>query len=370
MIVAKMPHVRDRDEEALLAIENALDKDRMRPVFAAKMKQRFGKNVQVGDLYLEVIQRHTYRCVLRYHISAFDPERGAEVQWRVIGKVLNTNLGVLLFDNMRQLWSSGFSRTAADGISIPEPIEFMPSFSMLLQEEVPGLSLKMLLKQSAQKEHFRQLARALVKLHKCPIVPSRLFTVKEHLLRCHPGHEVLASACPELAPSINYLVEQAFDIEAAFGDIELAPVHADFHLGQVHLENGHAWLIDFDVLSYGDPATDLGNLLVFMKSKARTNPEIAELIQVFLEEYFSLMDRSIAARIPLYEGLSYLRRACKSFRLQAEGWREQTQFLIEQGIAAVETITESCRAAGLRAALIDEAVAELINGGVRDEARR
>jgi aminoglycoside phosphotransferase (APT) family kinase protein len=270
---------------------------------------------------------------------------------------------------MRQLWLNGFSRTAADGISIPEPIEFVPSLSMLLQEEVPGLSAKMLLKRSAQKEQFRQVARALAKLHKCPIVPSRLFKVKEHLLRCHPSHELLALACPELAPSIDALVKQAYDIEAAFGKIALAPVHADFHLGQVHLENGHAWLIDFDVLSYGDPATDLGNLLVFMKSKARTNPEIGEMIEVFLEEYFSLMDQRIAARVPLYEGLSYLRRACKSFRLQAAGWREQTHHLIEQGLAAVATMTESYRPLALRRSCIDAAVAELINGGVQDEAR-
>lgn len=370
MIAAKLPYVRERDEEALLAIENALDKDRMRPIFAAKMKQRFGKSVQISNLCLDVIQRHTYRCVLRYHIAAHDPDLGKNVQWRVIGKVIKAEIGGMLFDNMRQLWMNGFSRSAADGISIPEPLEFMPSLSMLLQEEVPGSSLKMLLKQSAQKEHFRQLARTLAKLHKCPIVPNRVFKVNEHLLRCHPSHEFLARACPELAPAINYLVQQAYDIEASFGDIELVPVHADFHLGQVHLENGRAWLIDFDVLSYGDPATDLGNLLVFLKSKARVNPEVGVLIEIFLEEYFSLMDRRIAARIPLYEGLSYLRRACKSFRLQAEGWREHTQFLIEQGIAAVETITESCRTAGHRDAFMDEAVAALINGGVCEEAPR
>jgi tRNA A-37 threonylcarbamoyl transferase component Bud32 len=368
MNVATRPYARER-EDTLHAIENALDKNLMQAVFAAKMQQRFGKSMQVNGLHLEVIQRHTYRCVLRYHIDAFDPERAQEVQWRVIGKVLKPDLGEMLFDNMRQLWMNGFSRAAADGISIPEPIEFIPSISMLLQEEVPGLSIKMLLKQSAQKEYFRQLARALAKLHKCPIVPSRIFKVKEHLLRCHPSHEFLALACPELAPSINRLVGQAYDIEAAFGNIELAPVHADFHLGQVHLENGHAWLIDFDVLSYGDPATDLGNLLVFMKSKARTNPEIGGLIEVFLEEYFSLMDRRIAVRIPLYEGLSYLRRACKCFRLQEEGWREQTQYLIEQGLAAIETMAESY-GVYRRRSLIDEVVAELINGGARNEARR
>ncbi len=368
MAVATMPYVREGDD-AVLAIENALDKDRMEAVFAAKLKQRFGNNLQINGLRLEVIQRHTYRCVLRYHIDAFDPDRARELQWRVIGKVLKVELGEMLFDSMRQLWRNGFSRSAADGICIPEPLEFMPSLSMLLQEEVPGVSVKMLLKQSAQKEHFRQLARALAKLHKCPIVPNRSFRVREHLLRCHPAHEFLALSCPELSGPINDLVAQAYEIEAALGDIELAPVHADFHLGQVHVENGRAWLIDFDVLSYGDPATDLGNLLVFLKSKVRTNSEMAGMIEAFLEEYFSLMDRSIAARIPLYEGLSYLRRACKCFRLQADDWREKAAELVEQGVAALNLMRSQSRREHRRGLLIDDAVAELINGEVHDGVR-
>jgi hypothetical protein len=174
MSVATRPYARERDD-VVHAIANALDKDRMKPVFAAKMQQRFGKNLQASSLHLEVIQRHAYRCVLRYQINAFDPDRAKEVQWRVIGKVLKADLGEMLFDNMRQLWMNGFSRSAADGISMPEPLEFSPRLCMLLQEEVPGLSVKALLKQSVQKEHFRQLARTLAKLHKCPIVPSRIF---------------------------------------------------------------------------------------------------------------------------------------------------------------------------------------------------
>ncbi len=368
MTVATRPYARERDD-ALHAIENALDKDRMRAVFAAKMQQRFGKNFQVSNLDLEVIQRHTYRCVLRYQVDAFDPDRAKAVQWRVIGKVLKAELGEMLFDNMRQLWMNGFSRSAADGISMPEPLEFSPHLCMVLQEEVPGLSVKALLKQSAQKEHFRQLARTLAKLHKCPIVPSRIFKVREHLLRCHPSHEFLALACPELASPIDYIVRRACEIEAAFGDIELTPVHADFHLGQVHLENGRAWLIDFDVLSYGDPATDLGNLLVFLKSKAETNPEIDGLVQAFFDEYFSLMDRKIAARIPLYESLSHIRRACKALRLQEEGWREKTGQMVQQGVTAIEAMSSRFRLADRRRSWRVDMVAELTNNGVRNEAR-
>jgi aminoglycoside phosphotransferase (APT) family kinase protein len=307
--------------------------------------------------------------VVRYQIDAFDPDRTQEVQWRVIGKVLKAQLGEMLFDNMQQLWMNGFSRSAADGISMPEPLEFSPHICMLLQEEVPGLSVKALLKRSAQKEHFRQVARTLAKLHQCPIVPSRIFKVREHLMRCHPSHEFLVLACPELASSIDYIVKRAFEIEAALGHIKLAPVHADFHLGQVHLENSHTWLIDFDVLSYGDPATDLGNLLVFLKSKVETNPEMEDCVQAFFEEYFSLMDRKIAARIPLYESLSYLRRACKALRLQEEGWREKTGQMVQQGMAAIETMASRFRLADRWRAWRVDAVAELANNGVRNEAR-
>jgi tRNA A-37 threonylcarbamoyl transferase component Bud32 len=369
MTVATMPYARKRDD-ALHAIENALDKDRMRAVFAEKLERRFGRNLHINGFHLEVIQRHTYRCVLRYRIDAYDPVRAEEVQWRVIGKVLELELGEMLFDNMRQLWMHGFSRSAADRICIPEPIEFVPSISMLLQEEVPGMSVKMLLKKSAQQEHFRQLARTLAKLHKCPIVPSRIFKVREHLLRCHPAHELLALSCPELARPVNDLVAQAYEIEAALGAIELVPVHADFHLGQVHLENDQTWLIDFDVLSYGDPATDLGNLLVFLKSKARINAEIDGMIQAFLEEYFSLMDPGIAARIPLYEGLSYLRRACKCFRLQDDGWREKAGQLVAQGVAALDVMKSEGWWEDRRRFMIDGEMAELISADVHGGVRR
>ncbi len=323
------------------AIEIALDKKSMETVFTSRMRERFGENLQIKDLRIEVLRRHSNRCVLRYRINAIDPDRAGEVQWGVIGKVLRAELGEKVYNNMRQLWVNGFSREAEDHISMPEPIEFLSPLCMLLQEEVPGLAGRTLVRQSAQKEHLRQVARTLAKLHKCPILPDKLSKVRDHLLRCHPKHEFLSLACPELAPSIDYIVEQAYRIEANFGDIELTPLHGDFHLGQVHLENGCVWLIDFDALSYGDPAADLGNIMVFLKDKARKNPEINALIKAFLDEYFSRMNRNIAARIPLYEGLTHLRRACKSLRLQEAGWQQRAGRMVEHGKAAIEEMIKN-----------------------------
>jgi aminoglycoside phosphotransferase (APT) family kinase protein len=109
----------------------------------------------------------------------------------------------------------------------------------------------------------------------------------------------------------------------------------------VHLENGNAWLIDFDAMSYGDPASDLGNVLVFLRGKARKIPNINDLIAAFLDEYFSIMDSEIGRRVPLYEGLTHLRRACKCLRLQEEGWQRRIKRMVEQGVACIEMMAKA-----------------------------
>jgi hypothetical protein len=308
------------------------------------IRSRFGKNVQIERVGIEVIRRRNHRCVLRYHIHAVDTYGAIKVAWRLIGKVIRPEVGKKLHENMSKLWENGFARNAEDGISMPEPLEFLPEMGLLVQEEVPGQPLKAVMKQpSLQPEHFRQLARTLAKLHACPnfLGQSSRIRVREYLMRCHPKHDFLALACPNLAPEIEHIVAGAHSIESSFGEIGQTLLHGDFHLGQVHLQNRRAWLLDFDAMGYGDPASDLGNLLVFMEGKARRNAEVQRLVDAFLDEYFSRMDPRIAARIPLYEGLTHLRRACKCLRLQEKGWQAKVQRMLEQGVHAIQNMAKS-----------------------------
>ncbi len=324
----------------LSALPLALDADRMKAVFTPLLWRYFKRNLEINRIAIVVLRERSKRCVLRYKIHAVDSVHAREVTWSVIGKVFRPTVGEKVFVNMQQLWQNGFSRNAEDGISMPEPIDFQSSLCLLIQEEVPGSSLKVLMNPLPQKEHFRQMGRALAKLHRCAFVPDVPFTVRDHLMRCHPKHEFLAFASPELAPDIDYIVERAYRIEAAFGQFPLALLHGDFHLGQIHLADGRVWLIDFDALSYGDPAADLGNLLVFLKAKASRNPAFNGLIDAFLGEYFSIMDPGIAARIPLYEALTHVRRACKCLRLQKEEWLSKAQAMIKRGVSAINEIDQ------------------------------
>jgi hypothetical protein len=55
------------------------------------------------------------------------------------------------------------------------------------------------------------------------------------------------------------------------------------------------------------------------------------------------MDPDIAQRIPLYEALTHLRRACKSLRLQEQGWERRATRMIEQGVACIDRFAANRR---------------------------
>ena len=331
---------RVRPDERLKSLEIALDEERMKEVFAPKAKARFGDRFEIRSIDIAVYRRHVNRCVVRYRIAGSNGDHAGEAQWGVIGKVLDAGAGERVHENMRRLWTHGFSRDAADRVSMAEPLEYLPALSMMLQEEVGGASVRNLLKQTREERHFRLAARAVAKLHRCPVWAGTARTVQDHLQRCHPRYPFLALACPHLAGPIERIVEGALRIEERLSDVRFTPVHGDFHLGQVHVDGDRAWLVDLDAFGYADPASDLGNLIVFLKDKARRDAAVGALIAAFLDEYFSVMDRRIMDRIPLFEALTHLRRACKSLRLQDAEWQQRIERMIGAGIASIEEMEQ------------------------------
>jgi len=213
-------------------------------------------------------------------------------------------------------------------------------------EEAPGVPLSQLVKKMfAGPEHLRMLADAVAKLHRCPIIPGKPFTVADELLSCDPSPQTLAQAYPELAGAINYIVETTKIMHAGFGENIFTLIHGDFHPKHVCIDKGKAWIFDISSLKYADPARDLAEVFIFLKrtaKKKRMSNYIAGLLEAFLTEYFSTNDWEIAGRIPLYEGLLHLKRACKRFRLRDEAdWEEQLKLLIEQAAACLRALEKS-----------------------------
>jgi hypothetical protein len=327
--------------DKLYTLETALDREKMFDVFAQLADEHWGQKSDVYDLRIEIMRRRNQRCVIRYIAGLYGRREARRSQWRVVGKVYKANRGESVFELMKTLWQNGFSRYTYDGISMPEPIAFSSPLCLLFQEEVPGVPIKNLMKaEPAKTQPIRLLARTLAKLHQTPIVPGEAYAIGDHLMRCHPRYPFLCLAYPELEPKIEYIIRRAREFEARNGKIQLAPVHGDFHLGQVHIQGEKSWLIDYDAVCYADPAADIGNLMVFLKGKAKREPEMRAQVDAFQEEYYSIMGSDIAKRVPLYEALTHVRRACKCLRYQEKSWRHKVEKMIDQGIECIDLTVE------------------------------
>jgi hypothetical protein len=312
----------------------ALDPAHMVPVLAERAPAALGPRFAVDGLDVDIYRRHGNRCVIRYRARGTSAGNGA-VEWRVIGKVLPRGAGLGLDANMRSLWSHGFQRGAADGISIPEPIAFLPELSMHLQEDVGGVSIRNLVKRGLEERHFRIAARTLAKLHGCGLPPGPARGVDALMLRCHPRHPFLGLAFPELAATVDDIVARARALERRLPAPCVTPVHGDFHLGQVHVDGDRAWLVDLDALGFGDPASDLGNVLVFLEDKMRRDPALESMVAAFREEYTAWAPSDPWRRVPIYEALTHLRRACKQLRLQQPGWRDKVGAMVDRGVRKI-----------------------------------
>ena len=104
--------------------------------------------------------------------------------------------------------------------------------------------------------------------------------------------------------------------------VAISPLHRDFHLRQLFSGQGRVWLIDWDLCAKGDPALDVGNFLAYLKTHLRQH--WIPSTDAFLEGYFRDRPSPPLERVPLYEAFTYLRLACKRFRLKGDRWKEKT----------------------------------------------
>jgi Ser/Thr protein kinase RdoA (MazF antagonist) len=313
----------------------------MRTALRAVVQERFGTAVAVHGMAIEP----DGRSLIHYRVQTYEAGKPHQSPWRIVGKVYATPVaGQDSFTAMQRLWDSGFARQAPVQVRIPEPYAYLPDLRLLLMEEVPGRSLKTLLKKKlATPAHMQLFATAMAKMHRFPLRFGAPITVAEHLaIRCSALPEALASAFPELGNTIRHIVETAQDIQNCMGHEVFTLAHGDWHPGQVHIRNDALWILDLDPLHYGDPAYDVAMVFVSLKQleeKTKQSVYTQRLRDAFVGTYFSLMDWQVARRVPLHEALIHLKRACKRFRWQDEpGWRETIPLQIRQSATCLQAL--------------------------------
>jgi 5-methylthioribose kinase len=89
-------------------------------------------------------------------------------------------------------------------------------------------------------------------------------------LRIDPYYRTTAARHPDLRPVIEKLIEDSWQVRTAI-------VHGDYSPKNLLVKESHIFLIDFEVVHWGDPAFDAGFLLNHLFLKAFHQPRVGRL---------------------------------------------------------------------------------------------
>lgn len=331
-----MPELqRHKIHKKLPTLVEAADPRRMRAILAEALQRQASTPLQVLELSIATVRQRKRRCVLRYRARV-----AQEGHTRVRGfyaKVYRFARGEPVWRLMEALTQNGFHADSPDRISIPGVTAYLPELSLLVQEEVGGPTVTQLLRTPQAERAIRRMAAAVAKLHNTRVNLGAPYTLSDYLQRCHPPHGVLCERIPELRTSVEHIVDEAGRRIHSY-NVQPTLVHGDLHLAQVLVDDERTWMIDFDACCIADPAADLGNVLVFIRNKRRTIPNVSALCEAFLDEYFKTRPDDVLARVPTFEAITYLRRACKRVRLEQRGWMRKARRCVDAGVRRLEGV--------------------------------
>lgn len=259
------------------------------------------------------------RLVIQYSFHSVTGKHRSNVIETVGKFYANVATGEHCYNTMNSIHGL-LAKQEDSSLAIPEPIFYSRENKLLALKWVGYRSYRELIDSRNYRHYLRMAGKALAQLHLLPVDYGQVKSIEDHLSELITPHPLrLAEMIPEFAIRIHIIVDKLRQIESSLIS-KPSPVslHRDFHLGQLFWDGRKVWLIDWDMFGLGDPATDVGNFLVYLATRipAKSKPAGA----AFLEGYQLLMPNVSEANIRLYEGLTYLRLACKAYRLQLQDW--------------------------------------------------
>lgn len=258
------------------------------PIFDAKLRQRLYRAtrpdlaapllaevlVEAGAmdrrdlLHVDAIEVLKYkpqrRCVLAYHLHGQSGLSAAPRQ--VIGKVFRDERGGRLHALQQQLWRDGFGPDASDQVCVPRSLGYAPAMRMQVQARAPGVTLNELATGDPLATPVMRCGQALAKLHRTALPAAgeetalHPYRLDDETERLDAYRATILAGRPDQAARVLALTAALTDWAAELPQPPaLTVVHRDFYYSQVLFHRARLTLIDFDLLSLGDPAMDAAN---------------------------------------------------------------------------------------------------------------
>lgn len=301
------------------------------PSLEAVLLSRFGP----GDWGVEACETEVVRyreqlgAVLRYGLTACETATGTRAKRRFYVKVYGDGAGertLGLLDDLAR------SADAGGGFDVGRPVAYLGDQKALVLEEARGVTLEQVVLGDGDPAHSaREVARALVALHRTSIRFSVQHTLGDQAANLERAGKILGLACPHLAPEVESLVGA---IVGELVEAPPAPVHGDLKPDHVFLDDGRVVFVDLDSFAMADPVLDPASLLARLVAMPHLHPvprgRALLAARVFAGEYFGDVPEDRLGRLrPLYAG-SVLEVAHGFFRRQEPLWPEKVAALVDE----------------------------------------
>ena len=272
------------------------------------------------------------RATLRLSARARDASTGRVKERRFYAKIYlegekGANLGgEKTYQVLRELW--GKASAGGAGFTVGRPIAYLSSLQTLLQEEVPGTSLRAILLREEEGETsqaVRKTARALAALHLDDVIVPQHRRLRDEVAPLERAGKLLQSTCPHLGPGIEEIVGA---VVAGLEEVPPAPTHGDLRPMHILLEGDNVALIDLDKIAMADPVLDVVDLLVRFSFPPGQYPQA--VMQIFIEEYFAHVPEAWRVRLPLHYASKAVRKAAFELRDQSPGWSSRVEAFLEE----------------------------------------
>ncbi len=250
------------------------------------------------------------RCVLAYDLATKSKEKIS-----VIGKVFKDERGTRHLAFQRALWAGGFGMESADGITIAEPLAYVPEMRMLVVEHVPGETLGESTGAPDFSERVCRSAAAIAKLHSARIRPSKQYTLVEEAANlAHWAEEVVACR----GDSAEWVARQLEALRAMASRLpraEAVPAHRDFYYSQLLFASRRVTLIDLDMFSLADPAIDVANFIAHLRFLSlqkfsdahRLDGAAAWFLDAYARDRAGSNGEGFSVRVAFYQAATYFR---------------------------------------------------------------
>lgn len=255
----------------MIPADVALNERDTEAVLAATVREVYGPGATLEHWIADPVTRHGRRRVVCYDLSvrAADAPDVQRVRW--VGKFYERDDEARrVTATLRALAATGCA--ARGGFAVPAVVAYHAARRVLLCSYEAGGSVTTAIAQHGAPV-LEAIGRALAALHRAPVAADTVTSPAAVLEQVRLKLADLMGRFPAEAGTLRRLLA-ALEREAPAAAGPASFLHGDFGPAQLLWRDGELVMLDFDRATRGDPALDLGNLLVQLRRFTLRHPDV------------------------------------------------------------------------------------------------